>query len=87
MADRLLIIAGFGGMMAVLYVLCMRSAPRKGFSRVLETLCAGVILCYLCQLCAGPFGIHVPQGPVSAAFAGALGLPGAALATLLHMLF
>lgn len=83
MADRLFIIIGFGLFLTVVYALCMRSTPRRGYMRVIERMCAGIILCYLCGLLLRPFGIELSQSPLSALAAGYLGLPGAALGAFL----
>lgn len=79
---RLAILVGFGLLMAVVYMLCMRATPRRGVMRVLERVCVGIILCYLCGLLLAPFGVRLSHGPLSAVSAGYLGLPGVALAAL-----
>lgn len=85
MGNKAIVIACFAGLLAAVYLFCMRSTPRKGAMRVVERLFMGMILCYLCQLLLAPLGLTLPQGPVPALFAGYLGLPGAALAAWLHL--
>ena len=83
MTDRLIALAMVAVSLAASYFLCMRATPGKGWLRVAERVCAGVILCYLCGLALSPLGIAVPQNPLSALSAGYLGLPGVALAAIL----
>ena len=83
MEQRLWLIGGFFLITGGLWLFTVRLTPHRGFLRGAEGLCAGVILCYCLALLAAPFGVVVPQGPASAALAGALGLPGAALAMML----
>lgn len=77
MTDRLLAVAMVAAAIGVSYPLCMRAAPHRGVMRVVERMCAGIILCYLCWLGLSPLGLSFPQGPLSAASAG---LPGASWA-------
>lgn len=86
MTDRLLAVAMVAAAVGVSYPLCMRAAPRRGVMRVVERMCAGIILCYLCWLGLSPLGLSFPQGPLSAASAGFLGLPGLALAAFVSWL-
>ena len=79
MLARLTVLFGFGLTMGLVYMLCMRATPRRGVMRVIERVCAGIILCYLCALLFYPLGVRLPQGPLSAVSAGYLGLPGLAL--------
>jgi len=83
MTEKLAIIAAIGGLMAVVYGMCMHSTPRKGWLYVVETLCAGAVLCCLCQAALRPFGIRIAQSPLAALSAGSLGFPGIALASVL----
>ena len=83
MIDKLTLIAGFGGMMGAVYWLAMRAAPGRGWLRLMERLCAGIILCYLCHLMLKPLGFTAAQSPLAALSAGYLGLPGVALASVL----
>ena len=83
MMDKLLLIASFSGMMAVVYALCMRATPRKGWLHAVETLCMGVILCYLCQAALQPFGVRIAQSPLAALSAGCFGFPGVAFSSVL----
>ena len=46
MTDRLLAVAMIAATLSVSYPLCMRAAPRRGLMRVVERMCAGIILCY-----------------------------------------
>lgn len=83
MAQRLWIIGCFSLLTGGVWFACLRLTPHRGVLRWAEGLCAGIILCYCLGLLAAPLGIVMPQGPVSAAFAGFLGLPGAALAMVI----
>ena len=83
MTEKLIIIAAFGGFVWIVYGMCMRSTPRKGVMRVIETLCLGIILCYLCQAALNPLGIKIAQSPLAALSAGFLGLPGVAFSSVL----
>ena len=83
MADKLILIASFSSVMTILYTLCMRATPRKGWLRAMETLCVGIVLCYLCQAALQPFGIRIAQSPLAALSAGFWGLPGVALSSAL----
>lgn len=85
MAQRLAMIAVFGGCIALVWFLCMRTTPRKGFMRVVEHMCCGAILCYLCALGLSLFGLAGPQGPLSALCAGYLGIPGVALSAFMTL--
>lgn len=53
--------------------------------RIIERVCAGIILCYLCALLFYPLGVRLPQGPLSAVTAGYLGIPGLALTALAQL--
>ena len=86
MTDRLLALTMIAAVLGVSYPLCMRATPRRGLMCVVERMCAGIILCYLCWLGLSPLGIRFPQGPVSAVSAGFLGLPGLALAAFVSWL-
>lgn len=85
MLQMLMIILGFGVLIGVIWFLAMRSTPRKGMMRVIEHICMGIILCYLCSAFLAPFGIELANGPVSAMSAGYLGLPGVALAAIAQL--
>lgn len=76
---RVWIILLFGAFLGLVYCWCMHATPQRGLMRVLERICVGVILCYLCQLVLKPFGIQIAQSPLAALSAGYLGLPGVAL--------
>lgn len=80
---RIWVILLFALFLALVYCLCMHATPGKGLMHVLERVCVGMILCYLCQLVLRPFGIQVAQSPLAALSAGYLGLPGAALSAFL----
>ena len=79
MTDRLLAVAMVAAAIGVSYPLCMRAAPHRGVMRVVERMCAG-------WLGLSPLGLSFPQGPLSAASAGFLGLPGLALAAFVSWL-
>lgn len=83
-ADKLWMIAGFAGLLGGMYALCMSAVPRKGWMRIMETICRGIILCALCGLALRPFGIALPASPLSSLAGGYLGLPGAALCAILN---
>lgn len=85
MLDRLVLMAFFGGTVASVYGLSMLSTPRKGFTKVLERIGAGAVLCLVCYALLSPFGLSIPQGPISALCAGYLGLPGVALSTFVSL--
>lgn len=80
---RIWVILLFGALMAAVCFWCMHSTPQRGLLRILERLCIGLILCYLCQLLLRPFGIRIAQSPLAALSAGYLGLPGVALGAFL----
>lgn len=82
MLPKLTVILLFAGLMAAVFFFCMRATPRRGYMRVIERVCMGIILCYLCGLALAPFGIRLAQGPISAASAGYFGLPGVALGVI-----
>lgn len=71
---------------SIVYLASMRSTPRRGLMRVVERVCVGMILCYLCHLAFGPLGAEVPRGPLASLAAGYLGLPGVALGTAVSLL-
>ena len=83
MMDKLWLIGTLGGLTGVVYMLSMCSVPRRGWMRVVERLCCGIAICWLCQALFSPFGFSIPQSPLAALAAGYLGLPGAALASFL----
>ena len=83
MTNKLIVIGTFAVIMAAIYMLCMCAVPRKGWLRLAERLCMGIILCYLCQLAAKPLGLAIAQSPLAALSAGCWGLPGVALSTFL----
>ena len=80
---RLWIIGAFVLLLGALWLLSANLTPQRGFLRGAEKLFIGVILCYVLGLIARPLGLLPPTGPISAAFAGVLGFPGAVLALLL----
>lgn len=80
---RIWVILLFGALMAVVCFWCMHATPQRGLLRMLERLCIGLILCYLCQLVLRPFDIQIAQSPLAALSAGYLGLPGVALGAFL----
>ena len=86
MLDRLMMIAGFGGVISLLYGISMLSTPGRGFTRILERAAVGMILCFACYALLLPFGISVPQNPISALLAGYLGLPGVAFSAFVSLL-
>lgn len=85
MLDKLMLMAFFGGTVASVYGLSMLSTPRRGFTKVLEHIGAGAVLCFVCYALLAPFGVTIPQNPLSALCAGYLGLPGVALATFVSL--
>ena len=85
MAERLTIIALFGILIGLVWFFSLRSTPRKGFMRVVERTCCVIILCYLSGIGLQLFGLSGPQGPISALFAGYLGIPGAALSAFVAL--
>lgn len=80
---RIWVILLFAVFLGLVYCWCMNATPGKGLMHVLERVCAGMILCYLCQLVLRTFGIQIAQSPLAALSAGYLGLPGAALGAFL----
>lgn len=85
MVDKLALIVFFSGMLSTVYALSMCAVPRKGWMRMMETICTGIILCYLCQLAASPFGLKIAQSPLASLSAGFWGIPGAALSTFIAL--
>lgn len=83
MADKLYLIASMGSLTATLYFLAVRTTPGKGLMRIIERVCMGAALCWLCHAVLTPFGFEVAQSPLAALSAGYLGIPGVALATVL----
>ena len=81
--DKLILIASFAGVMGGVYALCMRATPRKGWLRVTEKICLGIILCYLCHTALRPLGIQIVQSPLAALSAGYWGFPGVLLSSAL----
>lgn len=85
MLQMLLIMIGFAILIGILWFLTMRATPKKGVMRVIEHICMGIILCYLCSVFLSPLGIHFVDGPISALSAGYLGLPGVALSAIAQL--
>lgn len=85
MMDRLLLIALFGGAVALVCGISMLSTPRRGWTNVLEHAAAGAALCFLCHMLLSSAGLSIPLNPFSALCAGYLGLPGVALSTFLSL--
>ena len=83
MTDKLYLITSMGTLTATLYFLAMRTTPGRGMMRLIERLCAGAALCWLCHALLGPLGFKAAQSPLAALSAGYLGLPGVALASVL----
>lgn len=83
MLVRIWLILFFAGFFGLAYCWCMHATPGKGLMHVLERVCVGMIVCYLCQILLRPLGIQVSQSPLAALSAGYLGLPGAALGAFL----
>ena len=83
MLTKCLILAGTAVFIAAVYALTMYAVPGKGWLRLAENLCCGIILCYLCGLLLYPFGIQIANSPLAAFAAGCWGLPGTALAAFL----
>ena len=83
MMDKLYLIASMGSLTTAIYFLAMRTTPGKGLMRVIERVCAGATLCWLCHLLLEPLGFQVAQSPLAALSAGYLGFPGVALAAVL----
>ncbi len=83
MFPRLALILSLGGITGAIYALAMCATPNKGIMRVIERVCGGVVLCWLCQTVLSPFGVQVAQSPLAAVSAGYWGLPGIALASVL----
>ncbi len=86
MLTRLQIIVFFGLIIGTVGIWCIRSTPRKGILRILECLCAGIVLFYIISAAFIPFGIALPQSPFAAASAGVMGVPGAALAVFAQLM-
>ena len=59
MTDRLQAVVMIAAALGVSYPLCMRAAPRRGLMRVVERMCAGIILCYLCWQGLSPMGLSL----------------------------
>lgn len=85
MQERLWIIVAAVALLGLVYWLCMRATPRRGVMRVVERVCAGAAIMYVCCAALELAGVTVTQGPLSAVSAGYLGLPGAALAVLAQL--
>lgn len=83
MTDKLYLIASMGSVTTAVYFLAMRTTPGKGIMRVIEKICSGAALCWLCHVLLEPYGFQVVQSPLAALSAGYLGLPGVALAAVL----
>ena len=83
MADKLYLIASMGSVTTAVYFLAMRTTPGKGLMRVIERVCSGAALCWLCHVLLKPYGFQVVQSPLAALSAGYLRLPGVALAAVL----
>ena len=83
MADKLWLIGGTGSFIWMIYALSIRTEPGHGIMRLIERVCAGAAICWLCHALLQPFGLKAAQSPLAALSAGYLGLPGAALASVL----
>ncbi len=83
MLDRLTLIASLGGIAASVYAFAMCTTPQKGVMRIVERMCAGLVLCWLCHAVLAPLGLNIAQSPLAALAAGYWGLPGVALASVL----
>ena len=85
MADKLHIISLFAGVCTMVYALSMGSVPGRGYMKVIERVCMGAMLCWVCSALLKPFGIHIAQGPFTALAAGFWGLPGVALSAFVGL--
>ena len=83
MLDKLYLTASIGTLATAVYFLAMQTTPGRGVMRLIEKVCAGAALCWLCHLLLNPIGFQVAQSPLAALSAGYLGLPGVALAAVL----
>jgi len=83
MTDKLYLITCMGTLTAALTFFAVRTTPGKGVMRLIERVCAGAALCWLCHTLLRPFGFEAAQSPLAALSAGYLGLPGVALASVL----
>ncbi|MBQ7866802.1 MAG: pro-sigmaK processing inhibitor BofA family protein [Clostridia bacterium] len=83
MQEQWLLTGTFFLITAAVWKLALLAVPGKGFMLLIEKTVAGIFLCWLCQMLAGPFGIVIPQTPFAAIATGSLGLPGMALAAFL----
>ena len=85
MLDKLWLIAGFGGFTGIVYLFSMASRPHQGWLKAVERLTAGALLCWVCQMVFGLFGLETANSPLASIAAGCWGLPGAALVTALAL--
>ena len=85
MVDKLWVVGIFGSISGSLLWLSMTAQPNKGFMRIIEGICSGAVLCWLCGLMGRLLGINIAQSPLAALSAGFLGLPGVALSTVLAL--
>ena len=83
MTDKLWLIAGSGGLIAAVYLFAIQTEPGKGLMRLIERVCLGAALCWLCHTLLKPLGVQIAQSPLAALSAGYLGLPGVALVSVL----
>ncbi|MBP3646685.1 MAG: pro-sigmaK processing inhibitor BofA family protein [Clostridia bacterium] len=83
MADKLYLIASMSSLTAAIYFLAMRTTPGRGIMRMIERVCMGAALCWLCHTLLSPLGFEIAQSPLAALSAGYLGLPGVALAAVI----
>ena len=83
MTDKLYLITSIGSLTAAITFLAVRATPGKGLMRLIERVCAGAALCWLCHTLFRPLGFETAQSPLAALSAGWLGLPGVALASVL----
>ena len=83
MMDKCLLIAAATLAIAVVYALAMCAVPGKGWLKMAEKMCAGIILCFVMSYLFKPMGLEIKNSPLTAMAAGWLGLPGAALAAFL----
>jgi len=86
MLDKMILIGIFAGAVALVWVLSMLSTPHKGITKLLERTAAGAVLCLIGCAILAPFGLRIPQNPVSAVLTGLLGVPGMAFSTFLSLL-
>ena len=84
--DNILLIFLYAGLLALIYIACIRIEPYKPAWKILERgmLGAGVLLVW--NLLAAPLELAVGLNPLSALVTGALGMPGLGLLLVLRLM-